>query len=73
MKGRLLESTTREILKETIRRQIKKALDDAKIDNGQLATRELLEETIRRARLYKYQKVLLLVETIAKTNEGELR
>lgn len=43
------------------------------ISNKTVDTRELLEFAIRRSALYKYQKVLLLTEVIAKTTAGELK
>ena len=52
------------------RNEIKKRLKG--FDHRTIGTRELLEYAIRNAVLYKYQKNLLLIETVAKLVNNEL-
>jgi len=41
------------------------------VTGGMPVTREIIEFALKNASLYKYQKVLLMVEIIGKLNEGD--
>jgi len=53
-----------------IRNEVKDKIHD--LDNKTIGTRIIIEEALRRASLYKYQKVLLMIEIGSKLNNGEL-
>lgn len=53
-----------------IKQKIRQALKDAGIDSKTVETRALIEVALERATMYKYQKMLMLVETIQKCEEG---
>jgi len=59
----------REEKRSLIRKQVKDALKG--IDNRKVATEIIIEEALKRASIYKYQKVLLMIELSQKTTEGE--
>lgn len=51
------------------RKDIRKALKN--IGNKKVETEAIIEVALMRASMYKYQKVLLMIEILAKLDDGE--
>ncbi len=51
------------------KQDVRKALKD--VDNKKIGTEAIIEFALERASMYKYAKVLLMIEIIAKLNDGE--
>jgi len=51
------------------RQEVRKALKG--IDNKKVGTEAIIEYALERASMYKYQKVLLMIEIMSKLDDGE--
>lgn len=57
--------------KAKLKTELRSILKENNFDSRTVETKVLIEFALERATIYKYQKVLMLVEILAKCNDGD--